>query len=217
MNVERRPIMASGSGVKPQKEINRLKVQVRKIERDRDKLFPDLGKQLYQAFLEGRVGDPALARACEQVGSLDDQVAGLNARVSELQSQVERMKAGPAATSAVSCPSCGAAAAPGARFCGNCGAAMPHPARFGSTCPSCAQPVAEGARFCPGCGSQVSAAGAAVGPAAVPPPPPPGAESTAPGIEAAPVAGGARKCASCGAAVEEADAAFCGECGSRLG
>ena len=51
------------------------------------------------------------------------------------------------------CPSCGAAMAPGAKFCPECGA----PA--GRVCPKCGAVVkASGARFCPECGASLEAA-----------------------------------------------------------
>lgn len=233
-DVERSPIMASGQGVNPQKEINRLKVQARRLEKDRDKLYPDLGRQAYGAFLEGRLSDPGLIEACESVKVIDDQVGQLCARANDLKAQIERMKAVP--PPAAVCPSCGTPAGPGVRFCGSCGGAIaqpaPPPCAAPAACPSCSSPAVEGARFCPACGMRFPGEGPAptaeaVPPPAAPPPPLPAvtappsppvappAPSPAPG--SAPEEEEERKCPACDSPVEEADAIFCGECGSRLG
>ncbi len=53
---------------------------------------------------------------------------------------------------AVSCPSCGTEAAPGARFCSACGAALT------AGCPACGADADPGARFCSACGTPLTAA-----------------------------------------------------------
>ena len=62
----------------------------------------------------------------------------------------------PTAVSAVSCPNCGTALAPGAKFCSNCGCNL-HPATTVQQkgCPSCGHPVSVGMKFCPECGTAV--------------------------------------------------------------
>jgi len=54
----------------------------------------------------------------------------------------------------VSCPACGQALRPGARFCDSCGHA------FAGRCPACGQELRPGARFCDGCGRALTASGA---------------------------------------------------------
>ena len=56
-------------------------------------------------------------------------------------------------TSGVSCPSCHAQNAAGAKFCNSCGKAM------SASCPKCQQPVTPGSKFCNSCGTTLSAAG----------------------------------------------------------
>jgi membrane protease subunit (stomatin/prohibitin family) len=92
-----------------------------------------------------------------------------------------------AAPTAVTCPHCQAANAPGARFCSNCGNALPAAqTRF---CAECGSELAPGAKFCANCGT---AAPAATQPAPVPAPPaPPGADAAPPATAAPPPPGSA--------------------------
>lgn len=231
------------TGIKPQKEINRLKTLIRKLEKDKDRMYPELGRLTYGEFLEGRLSDPALGEYCERLKAMDAQVGEANAQVAGLQAQVQQMKAGPPPpqpAAAVACTSCGAAVTPGLKFCGNCGAVMaagaPAPGG-GPSCPSCGRPVAPGTRFCGECGQPVPAvppsapvppplpaaapqpvpSPAPAPPPPSPPPPPPASPVPAPApppAEPAPTEPG--KCPACGAPVEEEGAAFCGECGARI-
>lgn len=211
--------MASDSGVKPQKEINRLKMQVKHLQKDKDKAFPELGRATYQAFLEGRLTDQALIDSAERLKAWDAEIENANAEIARLQAVAQQMKAGVAAPAmALACPSCGAPVTPGLRFCGNCGTpfATQAPAPpAGAVCPTCGGPMAPGARFCGECGQATQPAQAAAPPA---PPPAPAPPPPAPTEAAAPPAGeaGKAKCPSCGTPLEDTGAAFCGECGAKL-
>jgi membrane protease subunit (stomatin/prohibitin family) len=214
---------------KPQKDISRLKAAVRKLEKEKDKLFPDLGKTAYQAFLDGRLREDSLTDTFEKLKSLDAQIAQDQAEMARLTVQIEQMKAAavqqPAAAAAVVvCPHCGSPVGPGLKFCGSCGKPLaPSIPTSSAPCANCGSPIQTGAKFCGVCGMPVAEAPAmtpttAAPPVAAPPPPAP-PETPAPAVTtAAPVDTGAgpRKCASCGATIEEADAEFCGECGGAL-
>jgi hypothetical protein len=229
--------MASDAGGKPQKEINRLKMQVKRLQKEKDKAFPDLGRATYQAFLEGRLTDPMLVENSERLKGFDSEMESANAEIARLQSVVQQMKAGVAAPGPVlACGSCGAPLTTGLRFCGNCGtpvAMQAPPAPAGAVCPNCGSPVAAGVRFCGECdqampaGAVQQAQTAPASPAPAPPPPapatspPPPPPSSAPSPQAAPPEGQPQdetkaKCPSCGIVAEDPGAAFCGECGAKL-
>jgi predicted nucleic acid-binding Zn ribbon protein len=224
--------MASDSGFKPQKEINRLKAQVRKLEKEKDKTFPEVGKLAYEAYLEGRLSDPALVETCGRLKELDSQLEQTNGQIASLQAQAQQMKemkkvGVPPPVAA--CPSCGAAVTPNLKFCGNCGTALaqgapvppapsPPAAQVGAPPPPVAPPPP------PRAGNTVTRAPApppAPPPSAPPPSPPVPPPAPSPPTPAAPPAPGTgapqAKCPSCGAVIEEANAAFCGDCGARLG
>jgi membrane protease subunit (stomatin/prohibitin family) len=152
--------MASEAGAKPQKEMNRLKAQMKHLEKDKEKQLPNLGHATYQAFLEGRLTDVGLIEMCEKLRALDNEASQARAQIAELQAQLQQMKAG-LAPAGVPCPSCGASVASGIRFCGNCGSQVaiqaPQPAQAptAGTCPACGIPVVPGARFCGECGATI--------------------------------------------------------------
>ncbi|MBU1670552.1 MAG: hypothetical protein KJ993_05590, partial [Actinobacteria bacterium] len=103
------------AGVKPQREIARLRAQIKKLERDRDRSFPDLGRATYQAFLDGRLTEPLLGETCAQIKSLEDQAEQVRSEIARLQAVAQQMKAAPQAApqaaprAAAVCPACGAA------------------------------------------------------------------------------------------------------------
>ena len=233
--------MAIDPPAKPQKEINHLKMQVKRLNKDKDKSFPGLGQATYQAFLQGRLSDAALLDVCGQIRAIDAQIEQTQAEIARLQSVAQQMKVAgvPLSTGAVLCPSCGAPSTPGLKFCANCGTpqqavAAPQP---GPSCPACGSPLTPGTRFCGECGKPVEAAPAPAQPAGAaqvaPPPPPPPAPQAAPPpppaaeADQAPIADAATptvgeapaaepKCPACGAVIDEQGGAFCGECGARL-
>ena len=130
-----------------------------------------------------------------------------------------------------SCPSCGTANAPDARFCGECGydlskapvaaSGPPMDAPFAATsmgmsanaaaasvCPKCGAAMDKDAAFCGECGARATAPVAASAPLADAAP----FGATNMGMSAG--AAAASVCPKCGAAMDK-DAAFCGECGAR--
>lgn len=218
--------MANDAKPKPQKEIGRLKANIKKLEKEKNKLFPDLGKAAYQAFLDGRLQEASLAGTFENLKTLDAQIEQGQVEISRLIAQVEQMKAAAAQppAAAAACPHCGAPATPGLKFCGSCGKELAPPApAAAATCAKCGSPAVQGVKFCAQCGTPVAAAPAftpaTAAPPAPAPPPPPAAAAPPQAAAAAPTAdtgSGSRKCASCSATVDEVDAEFCGECGSLL-
>ena len=111
--------MANDVKFKPQKEINRFKANVKKYQKEKDKLFPDLGRAAYQAFLEGRLQEASLSETFDKLKGLDAQIEQSQAEISRLAAQAEQMKAAAAQPPAATCPHCGAPATPGVKFCGN--------------------------------------------------------------------------------------------------
>jgi len=210
--------MVEDKKFKPQKDINRLKTQLKKLEKEKDRIFPGLGQATYQAFREGRLKDPALEETCRKLKELDAGIEQVNSQVEQLKAQVEQMKV-PGPPQAGLCAFCGTPLDPGTKFCGNCGQVLaPQAPRAAAACLSCGSAVAPGVKFCAECGRPVAASPPAAAGPATPPPPPPVApqQPPSPPAGAVAVAQAGKKCAGCGALAEEDDAAFCGECGANL-
>lgn len=180
--------MANEPRYRPQREIGRVKMNLRKLEKEKERILPGLGLATYQAFLSGGIKEAELVTQCEQLKVLDAQIEQARHDIAALQAQVQEMKATQAAPYAppfagAVCPQCGAGYAPGMRFCGNCGGplgpptvAPPGPAT--DKCQACGAPMTPGARFCGECGAVSTAP---VGAVPVPPPPPAASVPASPG------------------------------------
>lgn len=176
--------MSPDEGLKPQKQISKLKSQIRKWEKERNKVFPDLGQQVYSLFKEGKIEEPSLVETCRRIESIDEQSENSRLEISRLQEQIRQMKAaGPGEV--ILCSYCQAPLAPGTKFCGNCGKEVPSAAPAPAmACPKCGAPISAETKFCGSCGAPVQQAQApGESPAAPappadpsPPPSPPGAE-----------------------------------------
>lgn len=200
--------MAIDPGPKPQREINKLKALIKKLQKDKERSFPDLGRAAYRSFLDGNLADPGLAESCNRIRAFDDEIERANADVARLQEAARQMKAAVAVVG--TCASCGAGLTAGLRFCGSCGAPVAvgaPPAPAGAACPACGAPVTPGSRFCGECGASLEPADVAAPPPSPAPPVPATAPLSAPSTT---------RCPACGAPAEEEGAAFCGECGARL-
>lgn len=220
--------MPEDTRFRPQREISRVKAQIKKLEKDREKLLPELGRASYAAHLEHGQSDPALDQFFTQLSSIDSQIAQGQAEIQRVQQVAAQMKAAAASpqVATAACQQCGAPMNPGAKFCANCGHVMARPAAPAAIqCASCGTPVSPGTKFCANCGAPAGVAPQVQPAAAPPPPPPPSAPPPPPAppassdtaAPASPVAGPVgRTCPSCGAAVGETDAEFCGECGTSL-
>lgn len=218
--------MPEDTRFRPQRETSRVKAQIKKLEKDRERLLPELGRASYAAHLERGLSDPALNEFFAQLASIDAQIAQGQAEIQHIQEVAAQLKAAAASPQVVTtvCQFCGSALNAGAKFCANCGHVMAQPAQPAAPsavqCSTCGTVVTPGTKFCANCGAPAGfapqarppAPAAPPPPAAAPPPPPPAAAAPAASVPGATV----NKCPSCGAYVEEADAEFCGECGTSL-
>lgn len=162
--------MSVDPGISPQKELSRLKIAARKVEKEMDARFPELGRLAYNAFLEAPLPTPEMNETASAIRLLAEEAAGNNARIEELRAIIQANKASKradvVATAAVQrCQNCGAPLVSGASFCGNCGAvavaapavqeAAPAATPAGVTCASCGATTPDpDASFCGNCGAK---------------------------------------------------------------
>lgn len=185
-----------------QSAINGLKKEV-------EKSYYQVGRVAYGLYENGRITQPELQAACDQLAALQAKIAAHEQEIAAIRAE-EFVEPEPAYTSASAqygrvCPNGHGAIPEQDTFCQICGAKavyVPPPVPTAGTatstllsagvCPHCHTPLAADARFCATCGQLVT---------------PP-----APVAEPAPTAAA---CVQCGAALLP-DAIFCAECGHRV-
>lgn len=66
-------------------EVQKIKSQIRVLERNNDRDYQDIGKMLYERFCKGEVEDASIAELCENIKEREKTIEGYI-------KQVERMK-----------------------------------------------------------------------------------------------------------------------------
>lgn len=170
---------------------NQLSTEIKALRDEMKRLTEALGLQVLSLYDAGKVSHPELARLCERINELRDEIETRNGELAQLKAQ--------AAVAVTHCPQCQAPVASGAEFCPKCGARLraaqpsqPAPAPTTSEpvvrlrCPKCKTIVSPGVGFCPTCGVKLKMPQSTVS--------------------------AKRFCAACGAQMS-ADARFCPVCG----
>jgi len=179
------------SEVDRRRRTNQLSAEIKGLRDEMKRLTEALGLQVLSLYDAGKITHPELARLCERINELRDDIETRNAELAQLKAQ--------AAAAATHCPQCQAPVGADAEFCPKCGtrvraAEKQQPPPAGPSpqtvvrlrCPKCKTIVSPGSGFCPTCGVKLKM-------------PQPSASVK-------------RFCAACGAQMS-ADARFCPVCG----
>ena len=132
-------------------ETSRLNGEMRSLRDQRDRLFTRIGELVYKA----RNSEVDLT----QVDDAMDQIDLLNARLEELQAQIDKL------SQQKRCPACGSVVSAEARFCPSCGERLPEPEPEKAPepeektgfCSGCGAQLEKDSAFCPACGKPVEA------------------------------------------------------------
>lgn len=177
-----------------QSAINGLKKEV-------EKAYYQVGQVAYGLYGNGRITQPELQAACDQLAALQAKITAHEQEITAIRAEefVEPLATQSQASTQYGrvCPNGHGAILEQDTFCQTCGAKavyVPPPVLAAGTavCPHCNAPLASDARFCAMCGQPV----------------PPLAPVAQPAFAAA-------TCVQCGAALLP-DAIFCAECGHRV-
>lgn len=177
-----------------QSAINGLKKEV-------EKAYYQVGQVAYGLYGNGRITQPELKTACDQLAALQAKIAAHEQEIAAIRAEEfvepQTTQSQTSAQYGRVCPNGHGAIPEQDTFCQICGAKAvyvppPAPAVGTAVCPHCNAPLASDARFCATCGQPVPSPAPVVKPASA-----------------------AATCVQCGAALLP-DAIFCAECGHRV-
>ncbi|MDD3139265.1 MAG: zinc ribbon domain-containing protein [Lachnospiraceae bacterium] len=95
-------------------EVQKIKSQIRTLEKTNERDFLDLGKMLYERYKNGEVVDGDCAEICEEMSKREEAIAQLEDQVADAKGMVI-------------CATCESRIAKGMAFCPNCGAKIEEP------------------------------------------------------------------------------------------
>jgi rRNA maturation endonuclease Nob1 len=172
------------------RRVNQLNGQIKTMQTEMRQLTEALGLQTLSLYDAGKITSPELARLCERIDELRDDISARRTELTELKSM---------AVNVSQCPQCQAQVETDAEFCPKCGTrvrmlkteaaaetAPPSQPKVRLRCPKCKTILPAEAGFCPTCGVKLKMPGTA--------------------------APAKRFCAACGAEMSAA-ARFCPVCG----
>lgn len=93
-------------------EIQKLKNQIRALERGNESDFIDLGRMVYEQFQQGQTMSTEVTGLCEAIQSREESIGEYEKQIAEVKGDFE-------------CGSCGKKVAKGMSYCPYCGAKTP--------------------------------------------------------------------------------------------
>ncbi|MGC4019052.1 MAG: hypothetical protein QM793_07380 [Muricomes sp.] len=93
-------------------EVQRLKNQIRALERDNEDDYVDLGKMVYARYKDGEVVDSESIGVCEAIQNREESIEKYEQQISKVKGDTK-------------CDSCGKSVAKEMAFCPHCGAKAP--------------------------------------------------------------------------------------------
>ena len=90
-------------------EVQKIKNQIRTMEKNNERDLTDMGKMIYESFKKGEEVEEKFKELCEAIKEREESIAEMNEEVAELKGKDV-------------CPECKAHLDAGAVFCSKCGA-----------------------------------------------------------------------------------------------
>lgn len=89
-------------------EVQKIKSQIRVMERNNERDFTDMGKMIYDKFKKGEIVDEQFVELCEAIEAREESIEKANREVAEIKGLDV-------------CPSCKEHLEPGVTYCPKCG------------------------------------------------------------------------------------------------
>lgn len=145
------------SEIERRRRTNQLSAQIKGLQDEMKRLTEALGLQVLSLYDAGKLTHAELARLCERIDELRDEIESQKGELAQLKAQ--------ASLAPAHCPQCQAPLSTDAEFCLKCGARVRagdrqqaaqatagHHTVVRLRCPKCKTIVPAGSGFCPTCG-----------------------------------------------------------------
>ncbi|MGD1995520.1 MAG: zinc-ribbon domain-containing protein [Anaerolineae bacterium] len=151
-----------GFEAEKQRRVAQARVELRGLKGQVDEVIQQLGQRAMELYRSGQIEQPELREACEQVASLEAEIAQKKEEIEKLRAEEYVAPTPPPPTGRI-CPQCQISLPEQARFCPECGSeavdVAPEPttgpAPAERVCPNCGADASSEALFCPHCGTRL--------------------------------------------------------------
>lgn len=137
-------------------ESSKLRSMIDRVQESIQQAKIEMGNVVYTNWKSGAENAAYIEGVCANIRKMEEEIAGYEAQIAELQAEKERLLNGTAAavpTNGIVC-SCGQVNSPDSKFCSGCGKPVEVPVQTARVCANCGAEVAEGALFCANCGTK---------------------------------------------------------------
>lgn len=148
------------------RRIVQAQMELRGLRGKVEEAIEEAGQQVVEVYKAGEISHPELSAACEEVVSLEEEIAQKEEEIEAIRAEEFVPPPSPAKTRYM-CPECEIELPEGAKFCPQCGSEAvivepepPAPEPAGAAvCPNCGAEITPEATFCPGCGTRLEEEG----------------------------------------------------------
>jgi len=158
-----------GDKTKEAMEITKLNTKIRTEKANIEAAYKKLGEHFYEKHTAGESFDDTAEEVFAAIDASNSTISELEAEIERIKAEKEASKATAAQVQAqapaqgtsagIPCPNCGKLNTPGAKFCGGCGNSIepePKPTeQDGMACPNCGFINPSGTKFCGECGTKL--------------------------------------------------------------
>lgn len=148
-----RGIVSAGVQSTTYLETGKLRSKIDHTNKAIEQVKVEMGHAVYSNWKVGSDNAAYIEETCEKIRKLEHEIEMYRSKITELQTEKERVLSGNIGDDEWMC-SCGQRNAPGARFCIGCGQEFKDICQKNTMiCKKCGDELSSEAHFCPNCGS----------------------------------------------------------------